>query len=81
MGRERENGNMGRMGVWEGRECGDTVWEGGNGKEGIMGIWEERANGIMGTKEKWIGRESGKERECEGGEREVESKGMWPVGY
>ena len=34
----------------------------------------------MGTEEKWIGRESGKERRCGGGEREVERKGMWDMG-
>ena len=53
---------MGRIGVWEGRECGD-IGRKGNGKEGIMvhyGNMGRKSNGNMGTKEKWIGREMGK---------------------
>ena len=77
MGRERE------MEMWKRWECGRKgMWR--YGKERIMGIWiglwEERANRNMGTKEKWIGRESGKERKCGGGEREVYRKGIWVYG-
>ena len=48
---------MGRKGKWEYGDINE-MWkerekEGrGQGKEWIMGIWEERANGNMGTKEK-----------------------------
>ena len=80
---------MERKGKWEYWDINE-MWkerekEGrGQGKEWIMGIWE-----YMGRKDKWeygdkgkMDRKGkcGKERECGGGEREVERKGMWVYG-